>query len=95
MLKKTFYQNSEARLVKPSRALRSCKLSMDDLASLFSREPSELRKRNSNGAIEVAKLERATFKKAKPSCTVSMGNSVLASRTSSPSKLGLAGQTLF
>ena len=49
-------QNSQSKLSKPVRPLKSCKLSMDDLASLFSREPSEVKKRNSNGLIEISKL---------------------------------------
>lgn len=40
MNKKTFYQNSQAKIIKPTKALRSCKLSMDDLTSLMSRDCS-------------------------------------------------------
>lgn len=86
MNKKTFYQTSQAKMIKPTKPLRSCKLSMDDLTSLFSREPSELKKRNSNGPIEVIKLERFTYKKPKLNGSISMTNSILASRNNSPTK---------
>jgi hypothetical protein len=62
---------------------------MDDLTSLFSRDPSEIKKRNSNGPIEIPKLERSTFKKPKMNSTMSVTSSILATRSNSPVKFGL------
>lgn len=91
MNKKIFYRNSQGKAVPVGRATRCNKLSMDDLTPLFTRAPSETRKRNSNDHVEtVSKLERSTFKKNhKMNSTASVGSSVLVSKTSSPLKFSV------
>lgn len=92
MNKKTFYQRSQASIIRSPKPLRSCKLSMDDMTSLMSRQGSELKKRNSNGPIEILKLERSSFKKSKLNSNASMASSIFASRSNSPIKFGLQKQ---
>jgi hypothetical protein len=91
MNKKIFYRNSLGKGVVVGRATRSNKLSMDDLTPLFTRAPSEIRKRNSNDHYETgSKLERSTFKKNnKMNSTASVGASILVSKTSSPLKFSV------
>jgi ABC-type uncharacterized transport system permease subunit len=57
---------------------------MDDLTSLISRAPSELKKRNSNGDCEDSKIQRSIDKKAKLNFHSSAGNSILVSKNNSP-----------
>lgn len=91
MNKKIFYRNSQARGSNLSRVTRSSKLSMDDLTPLFSRAPSDMKKRNSNDHHEsTPKLERSTFKKNnKMNSTISVGTSILGSKTNSPLKFSV------
>ena len=89
MNKKVYYRGGQSKVNSFTRARRGHKMSMDDLTPLFSRPPSENKKRNSNDHFEPSKLERSTFKKNKMTSTVSMVNSVTASKTNSPLKFSM------
>jgi hypothetical protein len=81
---KTFYRSPEYKVSQLVRGHRYNKHSMDDLTSLITRAPSELKKRNSNGDCEDSKIHRSIDKKHKQNFHISAGNSLLASKSNSP-----------
>ena len=90
MNKKVYYRGTQSKVNSFTRQRRGHKMSMDDLTPLYSRPPSENKKRNSNDHYyEPSKLQRSTFKKNKMTSTVSMVNSVTASKTNSPLKFSM------
>ena len=86
MNKKIFYRRPDSKGNQITRVHRSNKLSMEDLTSLVSRAPSDLKKRNSNDNFEYSKIQRSVEKKSKININMSAGNSILASRNNSPIK---------
>lgn len=86
MNKKIFYRSPEQKANHIAKAHRSNKLSMDDLTSLMSRAPSDLKIRNSNDTYEHSKIQRSIDKKPKINFNISAGNSVFASKNNSPMK---------
>ena len=89
MSKNVYYRGTQSKANSFARQRRGNKMSMDDLTSLFSRPPSENKKRKSND-YETSKMERSTFKKNKMnSAAISMGNSVAVTNTNSPVKFSM------
>ena len=87
MNKKVYYRGTQSKVNSFIKQRKGHKMSMDDLTPLFSRPPSENKKRNSNDHYyEPSKLQRSTFKKNKMSAAISMANSVTATKTNSPLK---------
>jgi len=95
MNKKIFYRNNSNKIGHILKPSRSNKLSMDDLTSLISRQPSENKKRNSNDNWESTKMERSTFKKNKMNSTSSVSNSAFVTKSSSPLKFNVRGSELI
>ena len=94
MNKKLYFRSSHSKATPFSRTRKGNKMSMDDLTPLFSRPPSETKKRNSNDHYDSSsKLERSTFKKNKMMSAASVGNSagnsVLITRNNSPIKFSM------
>ena len=89
MNKQIFYRNNSNKIGHILKPSRNSKLSMDDLTSLISRQPSDNKKRNSNDHCET-KIERSTFKKTnKMNATSSVGNSAFVTKSSSPIKFNV------
>lgn len=84
--KKIFYRHPDNKTTHGIRVNRSNKLSMEDLTSLMTRVPSDLKKRNSNDNYEHSKVHASVENKHKANIHLSAGNSVLASKNNSPLK---------
>jgi hypothetical protein len=96
MNKQIFYRNKGTN----SQEFRkhASKLSMDDLRINISKPPSELKKinkRNSGDHFDFSKMERSTFKKQKMNSSVTVSNSILATKNNSPVKFSLKNSQIF